>query len=196
MPVKQLRAFQRVSLEPGRTRTVTLRMKIADLAHWDVTRGRRVVESSVHDLLVGASSADIRLRGSLRVPGETIGVRDLTRRTRAESFDSYGGARLADESKARGTTVAAVHDGDWIAFRGSRLGTAFTARVANEGVAGRIEVRLGSPSGRLLGAAAVPGTGDRYAYTDATARLDRAAGARDVYLVLTAGVRVSEFRIG
>jgi beta-glucosidase len=196
MPVKQLRAFQRISLAPGRTARVELTLKRADLAHWDVTRGRWVLESSVHDLLVGASSADIRLRGTVAVRGETIGIRDLTRRTRAESFDAYAGARLADESKARGTTVAAVHDGDWIAFRGSRLGTAFTARVAGEGGPGRIEVRLGSPTGRLLGTATVPGTGDRYAYADTAARLARAAGTHDVYLVLSEGVRLAEFRIG
>nr|BFE72153.1 hypothetical protein GCM10020092_054540 [Actinoplanes digitatis] len=197
MPVKQLRAFQRVNVPAGRTRTVTLRLKIADLAHWDVTRGRWVVEASTHDLMVGASSADIRLRGTLRVPGETIPARDLTRTTRAESFDAYAGARLVDESKASGTAVGAARAGDWIAFKDSRLGTALTARVAKATAgAGTVEVRLGSPTGRLLGSAAVPSTGDEYAYATTTARLSRAAGRHDVYLVLSEGVRLSSFSIG
>ncbi|MEU7901663.1 glycoside hydrolase family 3 C-terminal domain-containing protein [Actinoplanes sp. NPDC049118] len=193
MPVKQLRAFQRVGVAPGRTATVALRLKIADLAHWDVTRGRWVVESSTHDLLVGASSADIRQRGKLRVAGETIPARDLTRTTRAESFDTYSGARLVDESKARGTAVAAVADGDWIAFKGSHLGTALTARAAGSGT---IEVRLGSPTGRLLGTARLAATGGEYTYATTTARLARATGRQDVYLVLGAGLRLSTFKIG
>jgi beta-glucosidase len=193
MPVKALRAFQRVSVAPGATKTVTLRFAVADLAHWDVTRGRWVVESSVHDLLAGASSADIRQRTSLPVRGETIPARDLTRTTRAESFDAYRGALLVDESKARGTAVS----GGWIAFQDSRLGTAFTARVAKETAgAGTVEVRLGSPTGRLLGTATVASTGDRYTYATATARLDRAGGRHDVYLVLGAGVRLATFRAG
>ncbi|MET8151576.1 glycoside hydrolase family 3 C-terminal domain-containing protein [Actinoplanes sp. NPDC049668] len=197
MPVKQLRAFQRVNVPAGRTKTVTLRLKTADLAHWDVTRGRWVLETSTHDLMVGASSADIRLRGTLRVAGETIPVRDLTRTTRAESFDTYAGARLVDESKALGTAVGAARAGDWIAFKGSRLGTAFTARVAKATAGtGTVEVRLGSPAGRLLGTAPVASTGDEYTYATTTARLSRAAGTQDVYLVLGEGVRLSTFRIG
>ncbi|RSM73166.1 beta-glucosidase [Actinoplanes sp. ATCC 53533] len=193
MPVKALRAFQRVTIAPGATKTVTLRFALADLVHWDVTRERWVLETSVHDLLVGASSADIRQRTSLPVRGESIPARDLTRTTRAESFDAYRGALLVDESKARGTAVS----GGWIAFRDARLGTAFTARVAKATAgAGTVEVRLGSPTGRLLGTATVASTGDRYTYATATARLDRAGGRHDVYLVLGAGVRLATFRAG
>ncbi|MFI7542598.1 glycoside hydrolase family 3 C-terminal domain-containing protein [Actinoplanes sp. NPDC049599] len=188
-PVKQLRAFERVRLAPGATRTVTLRFARADLAHWDVTRERFVVENSVHDLLAGASSADIRQRATLAVRGETVPARDLTRTTRAESFDAYRGALLVDESKARGTAVS----GGWIAFKDARLGPAFTARVAGSGT---VEVRLGSPTGRLLGTATVAGTADKYTYATATARLDRVAGRHDVYLVLGAGVRLATFRAG
>jgi beta-glucosidase len=197
MPVKQLRAFQRVSLAPGATKAVTLRFPLADLAHWDVTRGRWVLESSVHDLLAGPSSADVRQRGSLRVHGETIPARDLSRTTRAESFDAYGGAQLVDESKARGTAVGATKAGDWIAFRDARLGTAFTARVAKATMGpGTVDVRLGSPTGRLLGTATVASTGDKYTYVTTAARLDRVTGRHDVYLVLGSGVRLATFRAG
>src|SRR5439155_22673674 len=34
-PVKQLRGFQRVSLQPGQTKTVTFTLKASDLAFWD-----------------------------------------------------------------------------------------------------------------------------------------------------------------
>jgi len=104
-PLRALRAFQRVHLGRGRTKTVRLRLDAADLRHWDVTRGRWVLESSAYDVLVGASSADVRQRATLDVHGERIPPRDLGRQTRAESFDDYQGALLVDESKVRGTAV-------------------------------------------------------------------------------------------
>ncbi|MFD5469021.1 fibronectin type III-like domain-contianing protein [Streptomyces sp. NPDC127105] len=39
-PLRQLRAYARVSLKPGETKTVRLRLATSDLAHWDVTRSK------------------------------------------------------------------------------------------------------------------------------------------------------------
>jgi beta-glucosidase len=199
VPVQQLRAFERVSLAPGQTRTVRFTLDTADLAHWDVTRDRWVVESSTYDVLVGGSSAAPEERARLRVRGETIPPRDLSEPTRAESFDSYEGVRLVDESKERGTAVAADGAGDWIRFAGTALGrgaSTFTASVAKPGPdTGTIEVRLDSPTGRLLGTVNVPSTGDVYAYATVTADLARASGVRDVYLVFGSELRLSTFSI-
>ena len=71
-PVKQLRAFQRVHLAPGETTTVRLHAEAADLALWDVTRGRVGGRAASHDILVGASSTEIRQRTTVRVHGENI----------------------------------------------------------------------------------------------------------------------------
>ncbi|MFC7550880.1 glycoside hydrolase family 3 C-terminal domain-containing protein [Plantactinospora sp. GCM10030261] len=197
--IKQLRAFERVELAPGQTRPVTMRLPAADLAHWDVTRDRWVVEDSTYDLMVGSSSADIRQRTAVRVRGETIPPRDLSRLTRAENFDRYAGVRLVDESKARGTAVGAVEAGQWISFDRSDLrrgaGT-FTARVAKGSAGGgSIEIRSGSPTGRLLGTATVPSTGDDYRYVDTSVTLGRVTGVHDVYLVFRSPLRLAEFAI-
>jgi beta-glucosidase len=198
VPVKQLRTFEKIALAPGQSRTVRLSVPVADLAHWDVTRSRWVVESSAYDLLVGASSGDIRARATVRVRGETIPARDLSAATRAENFDAYSGARLVDETKTRGTSVAATAAGGWIKFAAADLGrraTTFTARVATAAETGTIQIRLGSPTGRLVGTATVAGTGDVYAYATARAVLTGAAGTRDVYLVLSPDLRISTFSI-
>ncbi|MFI1212091.1 glycoside hydrolase family 3 C-terminal domain-containing protein [Streptomyces sp. NPDC020802] len=196
-PLKQLEAFQRVSLKPGETRTVRLKLREKDLAHWDVTRSRWVVESGTYDVLVGASSGDIRSRAALKVRGETIPARDLSRVTRAENFDDYEGVRLVDESKARGTAVGASREGAWLKFADSRLGfgaARFGARVAGAG--GKVEIRLGSPTGTLAGTASVSGTGSTYTYAEVSAQLSAAAkGRQDVYLVLGDGMRLSTFTI-
>lgn len=197
-PLKQLKAFQRVSLKPGETKTVRLKVTQKDLAHWDVTRSKWVVESGTYDVLAGASSADIRARTSWQVHGETIPPRDLSNTTRAENFDDYSGIHLVDESKARGTAVGAAADGAWLKFADSRLGAGaskFTARVAGTSP-GTIEVRLGSPTGTLVGTAHTAGTSSSYDYETVTAGLSGAAkGRTDVYLVLSNGLRLSTFRL-
>lgn len=197
-PLKQLKAFQRVALKPGQTKTVRLELSPKDLAHWDVTRSKWVTEKGTYDVLAGASSADIRARTTWKVAGETIPARDLTRTTRAENFDDYDRTHLVDESKERGTAVSAASDGAWLKFGDARLGTGaaqFTARVA--GSSGTVEVRLGSPTGTLAGTATFGGTASPYTYETVTADLSRAAkGRTDVYLVLKgAGLRLSTFSL-
>jgi beta-glucosidase len=199
VPLRQLEAFERVHLRPGETRTVRLSVDAADLAHWDVTRNRWVVESSAYDVMVGASSTDIRESTSVRVRGDRIPARDLSHRTRAIDFDDYQGVELVDESRVRGDAVAG-EAGDWLAYRDVDLGRGgagtFTARVARASAGeGSIEIRLGSLTGRLVGTATVPSTGDPYAYTTTTADLSGTRGRHDVYLVFTTDLRISRFTI-
>ena len=68
-PIKTLRAFQRVSLQPGETRTLRFRLPIQQLASYDVKLHDFTVEAGKFDFLVGSSSEDIRLRGTLEVHG-------------------------------------------------------------------------------------------------------------------------------
>ena len=195
-PLRQLRAFQRVHLAPGKKATVRLRFDVADLGHWDVTRNRPVVEGGTYDVMAGASSADIRQHASLPVKGETIPARDLSRPTRAADFDDYQGVHLVDETKVRGDAVGATN-GDWVRFTGASLGsgaTTFTARTA-AATAGTVEVRLDSPTGRLIGTAQVAPTADKYTYATSTAAPHGAKGHHDVYLVFHGDLRVSTFSL-
>ncbi|MFI6515904.1 glycoside hydrolase family 3 C-terminal domain-containing protein [Spirillospora sp. NPDC050679] len=197
-PVKRLRGFQKIRLAPGRTGTVTFRLKAAELAHWDVTRGKWTVENATHDLLVGASSADIRQRAVLRVRGEDVPARDLSRPTRAADFDDQHGAVLVDETKERGDAVTAAAGG-WIAFSGADLRArpatlkAKVARAAEGGTT--LQVRLDRPDGPLAGTLQVPSTGGEYAYREVSAPLTGLTGRRDVYLVFGGDLRVSGFQL-
>ena len=60
-PNKQLRGFQRVSLAPGETKTVTLHLPASDLSYWNTEKKAWVVEPGPVELLVGRSSADADL---------------------------------------------------------------------------------------------------------------------------------------
>ncbi|MEV2237517.1 glycoside hydrolase family 3 C-terminal domain-containing protein [Micromonospora sp. NPDC049891] len=76
-PLRQLRDFARIVLAPGERRTVTLRLRGAELSWWDADRGTAVVEDATHTVLVGRSATDVRLVGAVAVRGEP-----LTRPTR------------------------------------------------------------------------------------------------------------------
>jgi beta-glucosidase len=65
-PVFELRGFRKVALGPGERRTVTFTLGPRDLALLDADM-KRVVEPGAFEVLVGASSADIRLRGTFEV---------------------------------------------------------------------------------------------------------------------------------
>ncbi|QLQ35832.1 beta-glucosidase family protein [Micromonospora robiginosa] len=68
-PLRQLRDFARVTLEPGCAARVTLRLRTAELAWWDETRAAMVTEDATHSVLVGRSARDVRLAGALTVTG-------------------------------------------------------------------------------------------------------------------------------
>jgi beta-glucosidase len=64
-PPKELRGFERVSLKPGETKTVSLALPAGQLAFYDVKTHGFVVEPGAFDIMVGSSSRDIR--GKLRL---------------------------------------------------------------------------------------------------------------------------------
>ncbi|HEU4995661.1 MAG TPA: glycoside hydrolase family 3 C-terminal domain-containing protein [Gemmatimonadaceae bacterium] len=66
-PNKDLRGYQRVTLAPGQTRTVTFTLLAAALAYWDGDADRWVVEGDRVKIQVGASSADIRAEKTIKV---------------------------------------------------------------------------------------------------------------------------------
>jgi len=65
-PVKQLRGFEQVALNPGESKTVSLKLIPEDLQLLDVDMSWRVVPGDF-EIMVGESSADIALRGMLKV---------------------------------------------------------------------------------------------------------------------------------
>ena len=69
-PIKELKGFRRVSLAPGQTRTVVLPLKAETLVYWDMARQRWDLEADQVSLMVGSSSADVKLDKTVAVVGE------------------------------------------------------------------------------------------------------------------------------
>jgi beta-glucosidase len=56
-----------VALSPGETRPVTFELKAEQLAYWNPSQHKFITESGEVQLLIGSSSADIKLKKLIRV---------------------------------------------------------------------------------------------------------------------------------
>lgn len=66
-PERKLEGFKRVTLAPGETRTVEIPLKAAQLAYWNDAVNGFTVESEPVEIMIGESSADIKLRTTVSV---------------------------------------------------------------------------------------------------------------------------------
>jgi beta-glucosidase len=64
-PVKELKAFQKVQLNVGETKHVTLELTKKDLAFWDIITHNWKVETGDFEISVGASSKDVKLKDTI-----------------------------------------------------------------------------------------------------------------------------------
>ncbi|GAA3444237.1 glycoside hydrolase family 3 protein [Planomonospora venezuelensis] len=194
-PLRRLRGFAKVRLAPGESRTVTWTLDARELAFWDVTRDRFVVEDAPHKAMVGRSARDIRLCAPFHVEGERIPPRDvLAGPVSAAGHDEYDAVTLVDASKPSGDAVRSDAEGAWILFREVDFGAgaAACAVEATSTEGGVLTLRLDDP---LYGPAAatlpVPRAG-RYDLDRVRAVLAEARGVHDLYLVFeNAGITVS-----
>jgi beta-glucosidase len=65
--IKELKGFQRVALKASETKSVQMTLQAKDLAYWDVQKKQWVVEDDTVNLMLGASSADVRVQKTIRV---------------------------------------------------------------------------------------------------------------------------------
>lgn len=68
-PAKELKGFVKVQLEAGESKTVTIPLDDKAFRYWNVATDRWEVEGGSYQLLVGASSTDIRLSAAVTVAG-------------------------------------------------------------------------------------------------------------------------------
>jgi beta-glucosidase len=69
-PIEELKGFKRIALEPGETKTVTLPLKASALAYWNSAKGAFEVEPDQVNVMVGTSSADIKLQQAVSISSE------------------------------------------------------------------------------------------------------------------------------
>ncbi|MCF6409637.1 glycoside hydrolase family 3 protein [Pseudalkalibacillus salsuginis] len=195
-PIKELKNFDRVYIEPGETKRVSFELDASDLAFWDVTREKYTVESGNYSIMIGRSSSDIQLKKNVHVHGERVPFRDLTKVTKAENYDDYHNVKIVEEAMDADYAVGEITTGSWIAFKDVRFNKgvrSFTVRVASEQEGGTIEIRTSSPTGKIVGEVDVPVTGDLQEWTKINEEISRISGKSDVYLVFHGSFAIDSF---
>ncbi len=66
-PMKELKGFKRVSLQPGQSTTVQIPLRLETLAYWDENQNGWALERGPVKIMIGRSSADIQLSRTINL---------------------------------------------------------------------------------------------------------------------------------
>jgi beta-glucosidase len=192
LPAEELKGFQRVTIQPGQTQTVSFTFNYSDLDYYDTVSRTYKVDAGTFNIYVGASSSDIRLTGSVTATAGTAGTtyrQDATSNMEAEYFENKSlaeGTVVIDSCSEGGQMVAGLSDGTYLEYRNVDFGTGasqFNARIAAASSGGSIEVHLDSTTGALIGKLTVTPTGGWQTFTTQTCPVTNATSVHDVFLV-------------
>jgi beta-glucosidase len=88
-PEKELKDFVKVTLQPGEEKTLSFTLEKRDFAYYDVRRHDWVVTPGLFDILIGASSQDIRLKQTIELQTTEPDVLPLTRDSLLKEFKHH-----------------------------------------------------------------------------------------------------------
>jgi beta-glucosidase len=93
-PPKELKGFAKVELQPGETKTVTVVLDFRSFAFYHPTHQRWITEDGDFDILIGASSADIRFTETVTLKSSPVLPSLLNRDSTLREWqnDPYGSA--------------------------------------------------------------------------------------------------------
>jgi beta-glucosidase len=147
-PVRELKDFAKVHLEPGESTVVVFTLHERDLSHWSTRAGGWVLEPGTFEIAVGASSRDLRATATVEVDGPAIAYPLDRSSTLAEWLEHpVGHEILVDELRhsRAGDLSALVDDPERVRMLGSfpmtRLSTLFGGAV-DDTVIDRLLARL------------------------------------------------------
>jgi arabinoxylan arabinofuranohydrolase len=114
---------------------------------------------------------------------------DPFKRVEAETIAWSEGLKTSGSSQS-GVYVSKIENDDYLIVRSVDFGKgakAFEASVASASVGGKIEIRLGSPDGELLGTVDVKNTGGWQNWKTVNGKVKKATGVQDICLVFKGG---------
>ena len=65
VPIKQLKGFKRIPIKAGQTELVEINVKKENLRYWDEKKSMFITPNGKYVFMIGSSSMNIRLNGSL-----------------------------------------------------------------------------------------------------------------------------------
>ncbi len=109
-PVKELKGFAKVYLEPGESKTVTIKFDDKTFRYFNVKTNSWEIEQGEYAILIGASVKDIKLKASLNVKGTDAPLPyDMTK------LPSYADGTIKSVSDGEFTELLGhpIPDGHW-----------------------------------------------------------------------------------
>jgi beta-glucosidase len=117
-PPKQLKGFKKTMIPPGATSHIVFNLNWEDLAYWDVNTRAWTVPLGNFQVMVGASSRDIRLNGTFPVttaiPTSGAANRALFRQVTASSFSGTSSASGAVDGDSESSWSAESTNPQWV----------------------------------------------------------------------------------
>ncbi len=104
-PIMQLKGFERVTVPANGSVTVSFPLPYDELRIWDVNTDSFVLERGFANVMIGASSGDIKLVGQVIVPGKKLPPRELSGVIYAWKCDDYEDVTFIEK---RGSKIPAV----------------------------------------------------------------------------------------
>jgi beta-glucosidase len=118
-PIRELRAFAKVALEPGASETVTLTLDRRAFAHWSTQRQRWVVPGGAYRIEVADNATEVIAETTLTLVGDRLPV-ELSIDSTVEEWFTHP---VVTPALLRGLGAddeqAAAEPGDWLAMIGS-----------------------------------------------------------------------------
>ncbi|WP_405695400.1 glycoside hydrolase family 3 C-terminal domain-containing protein [Streptomyces coelicoflavus] len=190
-PRRELLAHRRFALAPGASTRVSFEVPLSALAFWDVAHGRWRVEPGPYDLLVGASSEDVRLSATVAVDGEPAAPRPVRERgLEAADFDEQSGAEIVDRTKVTGDAVTPAAGGTAeLLYRACDFGTGVTRVTVAVAGGGTVEAALDGGPWTAAPSPAAPTAGP-YDYVELAGSLT-AEGVHDLRIRLRGTLRLA-----
>ncbi|GHH66766.1 beta-glucosidase [Streptomyces umbrinus] len=203
-PRRELLAHRRVHVLPGASTELTFELPLSAFEFWDVAHGIRRVEPGRYELLVGASSEDVRLRATIELDGTPTTPRPvLELGLNAADFDEQRGAEIVDRTKVSGDAVTPAQGNHGsqgsqeslgntaeLVYRGCDFGPATGTVAVTFEVSGEGSLELALDGGPVTARLDVPATRGPYDYTTVAVPFS-ATEVHDLHIGLRGPVRLA-----
>lgn len=203
-PIKQLKGFTRVTLQPGETKHVSFTLKYEDLQYYDVVSRTFKVEAGSVNLYLGSSSQDIRLTKTVAVSAGTVSStyrQNPYSQMEAEDYENKSATVMLKSCSEGGLCIDSLVNSSNVVYKNlnfNKSALKFKARQASLMSNGSISIVIDSISGPVAGTLALTNTGSITSFVTDSCTLNEIKGVHDVYLVFkggtaTAGTRLNWF---
>ena len=194
-PRKMLKAFSRVELKRGESRTVTLSFAVSDLSFWNTEIESFIVENGDYIVEVGRSSEHILAHQQIHINGQDVNGRNAQKLISAIDTEDYHRVEFLTDKQDGLPYLEARDFRSYAVYPGLDLKDAnrFEARVSSP--AGQMELLLvNNKNGEILGTCTAKGSGSLTRFTVMTCSLAPQNHLMDLRIVFTKQTSLKNFR--